>query len=400
MTLLRKSVLLFGFFVLCMQGYAQDTQGHKQDTERVVITKMPDGGAFSILERSDWRRYDNGKYIGLVRNEVRASIIPFNGGLYQGNFFVLQSTLRDMRHSAQAVDAIVPVRFEVTGEGSLEIESDRGFPMLRGFPFYPDNFTARGARWSAQGDRAVDPFNKGQAMVIPFTANYEYRGIENYNGVPVHRLYAAYGYNYQNEAEAHPYLHAIGNHKVDILIRASDSLVVFMRDDLDVTYTLSGRSKIQFRGFTLTFASSIVPLDKEKEITSLEKNFVIEAPGIDFAPVDEGIKLTVKDIRFIADSSEFLPEESPRLDLLAQALKQIPDRTFLVEGHTASVGLPENEMKLSIERAESIISELVKRGIKAERFIFKGWGGTRPVSNNTTNEGRSANRRVEITILE
>jgi outer membrane protein OmpA-like peptidoglycan-associated protein len=47
-----------------------------------------------------------------------------------------------------------------------------------------------------------------------------------------------------------------------------------------------------------------------------------------------------------------------------------------------------------------MVDELVKRGISADRFIYKGWGGTRPVGDNATNEGRSANRRVEITILE
>ena len=122
--------------------------------------------------------------------------------------------------------------------------------------------------------------------------------------------------------------------------------------------------------------------------------------SIDLTHVPEGIKLTIKDIRFIADSPQFLPAEIPRLDLIANALKQIPDRTFLVEGHTASTGQPANEMQLSVERAQSFINELVKRGIGAERFIYKGWGGTKPVGDNETDAGRSANRRVEITILE
>ena len=380
-------------------------QTHAEDTERPVITKMPETGAFSIIERSDWRRYDNGKYVGLVRNEVRASIIRREApgsasSFYQGNFFVLQSTLRDMRHSAQAVDAIVPVNFEVSGEGSLEIENDLGFPMMRGFPFFPNTGEARGAKWSAYGNRAVDPFNSGQAIIIPFTANYEYRGIENYNGAAVHRIYAAYGYMYQNEIYPHPYTRVTGSHKVDILIRTADGLVVFMRDDLNVTFTLANGSKTEFRGFTLTFASDIVPLDRGEVIESLENELTLDVPGMELTPVPEGIKLTIKDIRFIADSPEFLPEEKPRLDLLAQALKQIKDRTFLVEGHTASTGRPESEMQLSIERAKSIIDELVQRGISAERFIYKGWGGTRPIGNNGTDTGRSANRRVEITILE
>jgi outer membrane protein OmpA-like peptidoglycan-associated protein len=122
--------------------------------------------------------------------------------------------------------------------------------------------------------------------------------------------------------------------------------------------------------------------------------------SIDLVPVPEGIRLTIRDIRFVPDSAEFLPAERPRLDLIAEALRQIPDRTFLVEGHTARIGIPDGEMELSTERAQRMVEELVRRGISADRFIYKGWGGTRPIGDNSTNEGRALNRRVEITILE
>jgi len=417
---LRKSVLSAVFFSLCLQSYAQNSG------ESVILT-MSDIGAYSIVERSDWRRYDNGKYSGLVRNEVRASIIPLsarsdaalpnngNSNFYQGNFYVIQSTLRDMRHSAQAVDDIIPVSFEVTKSGSVKIDDDRGYPMMRGFPSFSSQEVTRGVKWRAPGNRAVDPFNKGQAVVIPFTAEYEYRGMEHFSGTLVHRIYAVYGYNYRNIIASHPYARVMGNHKVDILIRAADGLPVFMRDELTDTYTLEDGSIIELKGFTLTFNSSIIPLDKDKVITDIEDTLNIDTPDIpvpppgidpadlkdiDLTPIPEGIKLTIKNIQFIADSSQFLPSEIPRLDLMALALKQIPGRTFLVEGHTASTGQPDNEMRLSIDRAVSIINELVKRGISANRFIYKGWGGTRPVGDNMTDSGRSANRRVEITILE
>ncbi len=57
-------------------------------------------------------------------------------------------------------------------------------------------------------------------------------------------------------------------------------------------------------------------------------------------------------------------------------------------------------MELSIERAKKIVDELSARNISAGRFIYKGWGGTKPAGDNNTDEGRRRNRRVEITILE
>jgi outer membrane protein OmpA-like peptidoglycan-associated protein len=418
---LAKTLLFIILFAICAESHAQSP----------AILALSETGAYSIVERSDWRRYDNGRYIGLVRNEVRASIIPKPSSasgsnfLYQGNFFVLQSTLRDMRQSAQPVDAVVPVSFELYANGTIEIEDDRGFPMLRGFPTFPTQGVVPGFKWQAPGSRAVDPFNSGQPAVISFLAEYEYRGVENYRDELVHRINAVYASRYQNNTPGANNIARIqGTHKVDILIRAEDGLPVFMRDELDETYTMIGGSTVQFRGFTLTFGEGIVLMDRREVITTLGKIFRIEElpdpdivildqaavtpintaglqdSSIGIIPVPEGIRLTIRDIRFVPDTAEFLPEERPRLDLIAEALKQIPDRTFLVEGHTAAVGLSDGEMELSIKRAERMVEELVRRGISADRFIYKGWGGTRPIGDNSTNEGRALNRRVEITILE
>ena len=114
----------------------------------------------------------------------------------------------------------------------------------------------------------------------------------------------------------------------------------------------------------------------------------------------QGIKLSVRDVRFAADSDAILPEEAWRIDAIAEALKLVPGGKFLVEGHTASVGKPEGERLLSIARAKKITDELVKRGLLPEQFMYSGYGGTKPVADNATSAGRAQNRRVEITILE
>jgi len=443
-----KSVLFFVLFAHCAYSYAQSL------SEPAALV-MAETGAYSIVERSDWRRYNNGRYVGLVRHEVRASILPKPAPertgtsnkvfLYEGNFFVLQNTLRDMRQSAQPVDAVIPVSFELHENGAIIIENDQGYPTMRGFPTFPSQRVMPGLKWRASGSRAADPLNLGTPLIIPFLSEYEYRGVEQYQGMQVHRIYAAYAVRYQNTAyAAEGYTRVQGSHKVDILIRVEDGLPIFMRDDMDETYTMTDGSTVQFRGFTLTFGAGIIPMDRRSVIASLgntlnitelpdpgviaavtppqvvprtaippvseaEDRVTVPPPvstdglqdsAIDLTPVSGGIRLTIRNILFVADSAEFLPGERPRLDLIAEALKQIPDRTFLVEGHTAATGQPAGEMALSIERAKRMVDELVRRGISADRFIYKGWGGTRPVGDNATNEGRSANRRVEITILE
>ena len=115
---------------------------------------------------------------------------------------------------------------------------------------------------------------------------------------------------------------------------------------------------------------------------------------------EAGIRLTMQNLRFKADSAELLPEEAKRLDQIAAVLKEAPQSQFLVEGHTASTGNEKGEQRLSEERARNIALELSKRGIAEDKFICKGSGGRKPVASNATPEGKARNRRVEITILE
>jgi outer membrane protein OmpA-like peptidoglycan-associated protein len=393
-------------------------------------------GPYTVIDKSNWSRYDNGKYIGHVYREVRASIVPESGGaagglLYRGNFFVLEETLRDMVQSARELDAIIPVSFEMYRDGNIKIENDYGFPTLRGFPSYPRETLGTGTRWTAPGIKAVDPLNTGRPVLMPILAEYEYKGIETYREIPVHRITSRYASRFRGSGEI---TNISGTHSVDILIRVSDGLPLMMRDTMDETYTFPGGNTVRFRGFTLSFGESTVPWNREAIITSIREDFGIDnnsqddnrrgdfdgGTGNSFPPnrdslsesipqpnqniemtnVPEGIKLTINDLRFVADSDQLLPEENIRIEKIAEILKTIPDRFLLIEGHTASIGNPNGEMELSIQRAKKITDELSARGIAADRFIYKGWGGTKPVGNNNTDEGRRMNRRVEITIME
>ena len=123
------------------------------------------------------------------------------------------------------------------------------------------------------------------------------------------------------------------------------------------------------------------------------KNIAVKAP-------ENIVKIIMYDIRFVADSPEILPDETGRLDVIAEALKKVgPNTHFLIEGHTANLNRPEGERILSLQRADKIAEELAKRGIEASRMQTAGYGATRPAAPNDTAENRAKNRRVEITIL-
>ncbi|GAB1483315.1 OmpA family protein [Treponema sp.] len=413
--------------------------------------------AYKIVERTDLSRYENGKYLGHVYRETRGNLKPQShlsetaSFEYSGDFYVLEETLRDLSQSARSVDELVPAKFRVNPDGSIEMIEDRGQPSLRGFPAYPREAVRVGEKWTARFTRAVDPRNEGIITVMPLIAQFEYRGLEEYKGIAVHRVFAKYATRYKAyESAPKSFKEASGTHETDILLRVSDGLPLLLRDRMDETFTWADSSSLRFRGFTLTFTEGSLPLDRIAGITQVAKalgqstppsaatpeptglnagnegisstpgDFELapsgESPGIALTsmpvlpdlgngnilvePNDAGIKLSIRDLRFAADSADLLPSERGRLDRIALALKSAEGRNFLVEGHTAAVGKPQGELELSLQRAKRVLDELVARGIPADRFMYRGLGGTKPLVPNDNEAARAKNRRVDITILE
>ena len=85
---------------------------------------------------------------------------------------------------------------------------------------------------------------------------------------------------------------------------------------------------------------------------------------------------------------------------LASALKRKPNLIISIDGHTDNVG-DKNDLKdLSLQRAKIIKDKLVEFGVKEEQVLTKGYGCDKPLNDNSTEELKQQNRRVEITILK
>ena len=88
------------------------------------------------------------------------------------------------------------------------------------------------------------------------------------------------------------------------------------------------------------------------------------------------------------------------LDRIAQAMLDFPTLEILFEGHTDNQGYFQLNLKLSEERIEEVKTYLISKGVPTERITTKGWGQTRPIASNATEERRKLNRRVEFTIVK
>ena len=104
------------------------------------------------------------------------------------------------------------------------------------------------------------------------------------------------------------------------------------------------------------------------------------------------------DVTFDTNSTEIRPGLFSEITRVARILKQYPDTLVRVEGHTDSVGTDAYNMDLSVRRANSVRTLLVREGVSGDRMQAVGYGESTPVATNDAAAGRQMNRRVEIKI--
>jgi outer membrane protein OmpA-like peptidoglycan-associated protein len=126
----------------------------------------------------------------------------------------------------------------------------------------------------------------------------------------------------------------------------------------------------------------------------------MQGTGVDVVRNGDNITLNMPgNVTFAFDKADIQPQFQPVLDNVANTLQQYNQTVIEVAGHTDSVGSDQYNQQLSQRRAEAVANYLGSRGIMRDRMITVGAGETRPIASNDTEEGRAANRRVEITLV-
>ena len=121
--------------------------------------------------------------------------------------------------------------------------------------------------------------------------------------------------------------------------------------------------------------------------------------GVKLAELQVGQTFRFDNIYFAKGEAKVLPGSYKALDQLAVALNKNPSVTIQIEGHTDNVGSEKDLMELSWQRSEAIRAYLMEQGVDGNRMHTRGFGPLRPLNNNSTEESRKRNRRVEIRVL-
>jgi OmpA-OmpF porin, OOP family len=118
------------------------------------------------------------------------------------------------------------------------------------------------------------------------------------------------------------------------------------------------------------------------------------------APLTRGSSIRLNNVFFDFDMDVLRPESRAELDRLVRLLKERPSMIIQVDGHCDDYGGHDYNMDLSRRRVNAVVGYLTGAGISSARLIPRGFGKTRPVATNDTDEGRQLNRRVEYTIMQ
>lgn len=241
------------------------------------------------------------------------------------------------------------------------------------------------------------------------------------------------------------YLPEIFTVEFDLYVNNHNSFQVFFYDRKNQRATSKYRDlDIRYRSMTLRPASSRLPDDGSIENTwahiaiaytngkfkaYMDETRLINIPRLEFEPTgislraysasDEnkfyikniriakgGVKyydrvlqdgkIVANGIRFDVNKATLRPESMGVINQIVTLMQDHPELKFSVEGHTDSDGNDAFNLKLSEDRADTVMNTLVARGISPDRLSTKGWGESVPMDTNDTPEGKANNRRVEF----
>ena len=115
--------------------------------------------------------------------------------------------------------------------------------------------------------------------------------------------------------------------------------------------------------------------------------------------LNPGAVVQLVNIRFAYNSAELTDDSEEGVEMLAAFLESHPELHVELAGHTDHVGSDAYNLKLSNERAEVVRQALIDKGIASERLTAKGYGATKPLQPNDSEEHRASNRRTEMIIV-
>lgn len=412
-------------FFLISAGFspAFSQNSDTQDSSQLLRFKYKAGDSYRILSTVNEDVKVNGikNHSAEIVNRVSVKITDVDSsgrGKHEATFMTTESSVsassKETLHFGEEYES----EFYRDSKGIYEISDEYFMPVVRDVPVLPEEAVKIGDEWTAQGHEAHDlrkTFELQKPFKVPFTASYKYlrdeKGVSSDSSKSEKTFQViSCRYNLFYESPIPADLSKItadfpvttmgysnqtiywDNEKGQIDHYTEDFRIV-LETYLGDTYDFTGTAHAEVTEFERTST-------KEKADEVQQKINEMKIEDVNVVQNDRGLTLSIENIQFKPNSSELADGEKEKLEKIAQIVSVFPN-DLLISGHTAKVGSPESCQALSEERADSVAKFLIEKGVRDKYHIFtQGFGERVPIATNSTVEGRSRNRRVEITIMD
>ena len=403
---MKKIIFLTAaLFIFSLNAFSADTVLFK--------FKQKPGDSVSHISTVEESAYINGRLNNRTQfiNRTSTTILEVDekgtAQLYT-QYMTTQNNLMEKSGNNLSWGEEAEVRIKRDANGKLHNSENAFLPTVQSIPSFPDTPIKKGESWKAEGKEVHDCrtlFHMYNPIEAPFTAEYTYSGDETINGKKLQIIEVKYSFSQVGSIEE-MYMGSTfygisgyanqkiwwDNSKGDI-DHYNEEFKIEMQDIPGNYYTYVGISHGEVTGYK--------SLNDDKTVRQFEKTIKkYRLDDISVKKGDKGLTISIENIQFEPDSDVLITSEKEKLEKIGKILKNYSN-DLLITGHTAARGSFSGRKKLSEQRAESVANYLKELGIRDQYHIFtQGKGSDEPIASNDSEEGRSKNRRVEITLMD
>lgn len=391
---MKKISLALAAIVICIyNAYAYKLSWDLAKDERIEMVKT--AGVKYYLNARMSRSYEERNIIDITCSDKSDRL-----NRVHGVFSVLE---KGSGENVFKLKGRYMVDFLIEPSGRFIVRKGDYMPNLRHIPSFPDKEIEINDTWKSDGEMVLDNFSR--PFMLTFPVEYAFVKVIKDNEKDIAVINYYYSVNVDMSGTGYPAdfpVRIAGENKGVIYWDITANKPRDIQDAYQIAFIFdTGGQLLSSAEFHMNIKTenslykNYTPKEKEAAKNELQK----ELPeGVD-ADVDKrGLVVRMNDLLFDFDSYSLRSDTKEKLDRIAEIIKKkYPDREIIVEGHTDSRGEKGYNQSLSEKRAMKV-SEYLKSKSGHDKFSYKGYGRENPISDNSTEEGRSKNRRVEIII--
>ncbi|MFQ3620318.1 MAG: OmpA family protein [Spirochaetales bacterium] len=368
------------------------------------------GDTYRILSTVQEDVFLNGKFShhAEILNRITVEVVEVKEG--QGKLKCTFHTSEESRSSQRVFSwgRTYESEFWKDSQGKMTIDPQYFMPIVRNVPVFPNRTLKLGEEWTAEGEEVHDlrdSFGITTPLRFPIYPHYRYREDRTMEGKTLRVIEITYNifqrFNPTSNVRIYP-IRLAGNSRQLLFWDAEEGRAHSYEEEFEFLFELNTGDRVEYRGKAQARVVEAKRMDRAKIVQEIQKDLnQMAVPNTEVREDPLGVTLTLENIQFLPDSATLLPIEKEKLNRISLILKKYPDRDILITGHTALAGTAAGRKKLSEERARAVGEYLLSLGVRTkEQIITRGVGAEIPIADNSTEEGRQKNRRVEITLLE